>query len=214
VEGILTEPVVFGAAYSVYVRIVRLVLEEKGIPYHLHQVDIFATGGPPADYLQRHPFARVPAFEHDEFCLYETGAIVRYIDEAFPGPALQPDNLKARARVNQILSILDNYTYRTLVWDIFVERVDAPRNGRETDEERIAAALPKAEICLSVLEKLMGDNHYLAGPALTLADLHAAPMFDYFCSTPESDRLLENFSGLSRWWERMVGRASMIATQF
>ncbi len=89
---------VFGAAYSVYVRIVRLALEEKGVPYRLEEVDIFAEGGPPEDYLQRHPFGRIPAFEHDGFRLFESGAIGRYVDEAFDGPPLMPDGAGAGAR--------------------------------------------------------------------------------------------------------------------
>ena len=72
----MSEPIVFGAAYSVYVRIVRLALEEKGVAYRLEEVDIFAEGGPPADHLARHPFARIPAFEHEGFALFETAAIV------------------------------------------------------------------------------------------------------------------------------------------
>ena len=91
--------IVFGAAYSVYVRIVRLALEEKGVPYRLEEIDIFAEGGPPADYLARHPFARIPAFEHEGFCLFEAAAITRYVDEAFDGPALMPQDAKMRARV-------------------------------------------------------------------------------------------------------------------
>jgi len=114
----LAEPILFGAAYSVYVRIARLALVEKGVAYRLEEVDIFAEGGPPADHLARHPFGRIPAFEHDGFRLYESGAIARYVDEAFPGPVLQPAAPKARARVNQAISILDSYAYRTLVWDI------------------------------------------------------------------------------------------------
>lgn len=84
------KPRLFGADYSVYVRIVRLVLAEKGIDYDLVPVDIFAESGPPPGYLDRHPFGRIPAFEHEGFRLYETGAIARYIDEAFPGISLQP----------------------------------------------------------------------------------------------------------------------------
>ncbi len=68
----MTEPIVFGAPYSVYLRAVRLALEEKGVPYRLEEIDIFADGGPPKDYLARHPFGRIPAFEHDGFRLYET----------------------------------------------------------------------------------------------------------------------------------------------
>ncbi len=47
------KPVVFGAPYSVYVRAVRLALEEKGIDYELVPVDVFASGGPPAAHMTR-----------------------------------------------------------------------------------------------------------------------------------------------------------------
>ncbi|CAM5211102.1 Glutathione S-transferase OS=Bosea thiooxidans OX=53254 GN=ARD30_25575 PE=4 SV=1 [Bosea thiooxidans] len=73
------------APYSVYVRAVRLALEEKGVAYRLDPVDVFAKDGPPASLLERQPFGRIPAFEHDGFRLYEAGAIERYVDEAFPG---------------------------------------------------------------------------------------------------------------------------------
>ena len=180
----MSDPILFGAAYSVYVRIARLALVEKGVAHRLVEVDVFAEGGPPADYLARHPFGRIPAFQHDGFRLYESGAITRYVDEAFPGPALQPAAPKARARVNQAISILDSYAYRPLVWDIFVERVRAPQNGRAPDEAKIAAALPRAETCLAALEAAMADSPWLAGPSLTLADLHAAPIFAYAVLAP------------------------------
>jgi glutathione S-transferase len=209
----LAEPILFGAAYSVYVRIARLALVEKGLAYRLEEVDIFAEGGPPADYLARHPFGRIPAFEHDGFRLYESGAISRYVDEAFPGPALQPAAPKARARVNQAISILDSYAYRTLVWDIYVERMRAAENGRVTDEAKIAAALPRAETCLAALEALMAEGPWLAGAALSLADLHAAPIFAYAVLAPEGRDLLACHDGLRRWWERMALRPSMAATR-
>ena len=77
------KPAVFGAPYSVYVRSVRLTLEEKTVDYDLVPVDIFAAGGPTREQVARHPFGKIPAFEHDGFRLYEAGAIARYIDEAF-----------------------------------------------------------------------------------------------------------------------------------
>ena len=120
------KPIVFGAPYSVYVRAVRLALEEKGVSYELVPVDIFAPGGPPADHMNRHPFGKIPAFEHEGFRFYEAGAVTRYIDETFVGPSLQPADPRSRARMSQIISILDSYAYRTLVWDIYVERVARP----------------------------------------------------------------------------------------
>jgi len=90
-------PVLYGAAYSVYVRAVRLALAEKGVACRLVEVDVFAPGGPPPEHLARHPFGKIPAFEHDGFRLYEAGAISRYVDEAFEGPPLQPARPRERA---------------------------------------------------------------------------------------------------------------------
>src|SRR5215469_3673466 len=146
-----TIPILYGAPYSVYVRAVRLTLEEKGVPYELVPIDIFASEGIPPEHKARHPFGKIPAFDHAGFRLYEAGAITRYVDEAFPGARLQPDDPPGRARMNQIISILDSYAYRTLVWDVYVERVSKPATGAECDEGRIEAALPKAETCLSAL---------------------------------------------------------------
>lgn len=208
------EVIVFGAAYSVYVRIVRLTLEEKGVAYRLEKVDIFAEGGPPAEHRARHPFGRIPAFEHDGFRLFETAAIARYIDEAFDGPALMPRGAQARARVNQITGLLDSYGYRALVWDVFVERVRAPQEGRASDEAKIAAGLETAETVLATLEDLMNDTGggpYLVGADLTLADLHAAPMIGYFRQAPEGAALLARHPNIARWWEQMEGRESVQA---
>jgi glutathione S-transferase len=207
------EPIVFGAAYSVYVRIVRLALAEKGIAYRLQEVDVFAEDGPPPDYLARHPFGRIPAFEHDGFRLYETSAITRYVDETFAGPRLQPDDAKRRARMNQIIGILDSYAYRPLVWDIYVERISAPQEGRAADEAKIAAALPRAALCLDVLADLMDGAPFLAAETLTLADLHAAPMFAYFQAAPEGAALVAERPALTAWWRRIAGRPSMTATR-
>jgi glutathione S-transferase len=209
----IEQPRLFGADYSVYVRIVRLCLIEKGVGYELLPIDIFAAAGPPLDYLTRHPFGRIPAFEHAGFSLYETAAIVRYIDEAFEGPALQPSSARKRARCNQLISIADNYAYRHLVWGIYVERVSKPGRGAPMDEAKITAAIPKARVCLKAMSDLMADNPWLAGEELTLADLYAAPMFDYFQLAPEGADLIRRHENLKTWWSRIAERPSMLATK-
>jgi Glutathione S-transferase len=72
-EAAMSDPIIYGPAYSTYARSVRLALEEKGVPYKLEAVDIIQGAGNAADHLRRQPFAKVPAFEHDGFALYETG---------------------------------------------------------------------------------------------------------------------------------------------
>jgi len=206
-------PRVFGADYSVYVRISRLCLVEKGIEYDLVPLDIFAQGGPPADYLARHPFGRIPAFEHCGVSLYETGAIARYIDEAFEGPKLQPLGAVGRARCNQLISIADNYAYPQLVWGVYVERVSKPGRGVPLDEQKLAAAVSNARVCLMAMSELMADGPWFVGEQLTLADLYIASMFAYFLMAPEALELISPHANLKTWWSRVVARPSMAATK-
>ena len=208
----MSDPTLFGASYSVYVRAARMTLLEKGVPHRLVEVDIFAEEGPPAGYLERQPFGRIPAFEHDGFRLYETGAITRYVDEAFDGPPLMPDGARARARVNQIIGVIDSYLYRPLVRDIYVERCLRPAEGRATDEAKIAAALPLARTCLAALEELLDQKGpWLGGTQITLGDLHLAPMAAYFTLAPEVAALMG--PRLARWWEAMAARPTLTSTR-
>lgn len=207
-------PQLFGASYSVYVRIARLTLLEKGVAFDQREVDIFAEGGPPADYARLQPFGRIPAFVHGDFTLYETGAITRYVDEAFAGPALQPTDAKLRARMNQIISIADSYLYRPLVWGIYVARDEAAKNSAPLDQAAFDEAVARSRQTFAALADLCGDGPWLLGEALSLADLHLAPMIAYGCVTEECRALLQEQPRLSAWWNRMNARASMAATRF
>lgn len=206
------KPVLYGASYSVYVRVARLALLEKKIDHDLVEIDIFAEGGPPPDYLKLQPFARIPALQHGDLSIYETGAITRYLEEAFPGPRLLPEAPAARARVNQVMSVLDHYLYRPLVWDIYVARDEAAKTGEAADEAAITYAIFKTRHCLKVLEE--GVGHWLAGDELTLADLYAAPMIAYGLKTEEGRILLGERPRLTAWWERISMRPSMAATTY
>ncbi len=205
--------VVYGESYSVYVRIVRLVLEEKGADYLLEPIDIFAEEGVPAGYLKRHPFGKIPAIEHDGFRLYETVAIAQYIDEVLPGPALMPEDPRARARMRQIIAILDSYGYRPFVWDIFVERVRKPQEGAVSDEAVIAQGCVDARTCLKALADLRGEGDLFLGDRPGLADCHAYPMLRYMQLAPEGSALLEEAGWPLRFLEAMDRRPSVAATR-
>jgi len=210
VDNPASRPIVYGAAYSVYVRAVRLTLIEKGVAYDLVEADVFGNPSQRAAQLQRHPFGKIPAFEHQRFHLYESQAIERYVDEAFGGPTLQPTDLRDRARMNQVLSVLDAYVYPQLVWGVHLERVEKPQRGLQPDQARLAEALAKSRICLLALTQIMGDGPWLAGPSLTLADLHAAPMLDYFCRAPEGRDLLGQFPKIAVCFGAMADRLDAV----
>lgn len=209
----LTEPVtLYGADYSVYTRIARLVLEEKGVPYGFEPVDIFEKAEL-EDYLLRHPFSKIPALEHDGFPLYETGAICRYVDEAFDGPALQPEDAKARARMVQAASILDSYGYRVLVWDVYFERVRVPQKGGTSDEKRITDGLAMSEKVLRALDDIRGGERWLAGGTLSLADCYAYPMIVLFRMAGEGEEMFNRYGGLGEWYRSFGARASARSTR-
>lgn len=205
----MTKPILYGADYSVYVRIARMTLEEKGVDYELVPLDIFAADGIPAWYLEHHPFGRIPAFEHDGFRLFETAAIARYVDEAFPGPALQPADPRGRARMNQVIGMFDAYGYRAMVWDVAVERLEKT----PADESLIADGLRQAETVLEVLTSLKAKGPWLLGDQITLADLHAAPIIAYFVKVAEGCDLLARFADIQEWHARIADRASFARTE-
>jgi len=201
--------IVHGVAGSPYVQAVRLVLEEKQATYDFAAMPS-GTSKEPA-HLARHPFGRVPAFKHDEFALYETQAIVRYIDETFAGPSLVPAGARQRARMNQILGIVDWYAFPSWAVKIAVQRLFVPRSGRTPDEAVIESAMPEAATCVRELDRFREENGgpYLVGAVPTLADFVVAPFYAYLAKTPEGKRLLEPHQGLRGWWERMSARDSV-----
>ena len=166
----------------------------------------------PASYLALHPFKRVPTLIHDEFPLYETGAITRYLDEAFPGPRLQPAEPRHRARCTQVVSIVDRYVYWPLVRQVFSHRVFRPRFALPSDAAELQRGLQAAPAVLAALERIASDAGYLCGADLSLADLHLAPMIGYFVLADEGDALLQQHPKLGDWWSTMSLRAAYRAT--
>src|SRR5712691_1766310 len=165
----MARPIVYGPAGSTYVWSTRLALAEKGVAHELVEIPFGEHRQEP--HLARHPFAKVPAFEHDGFELYETQAILRYIDEGFPVAPLQPTDLHQFARMSQIIGIVDAYAWPSIAGAILFNRMLAPRFGLPVDEAAVAAAVPQARLCLAEFARLMGEQTWLAGERVSLADL-------------------------------------------
>ena len=191
--------VLYGYRYSVYLRIVRMTMLEKGIGWTHVEIDPFAKIIP-ADYLALHPFGRVPALKHGDFVLYETAAITRYVDEAFAGPRLQPSGPQERARMNQVIAIADSYGYWPMVRQVFSPRVFNAALGTVPDESVIAEGIARSHTVLGALEKLAAGGRFLVGDALTLADIHLAAMMAYFTAAEDGRTALSAYPGLSAWW--------------
>jgi glutathione S-transferase len=203
--------VLHGYRYSVYLRVVRLVLAEKGVTYDRVEVNPFVADIS-ADYLELHPFGRVPTLIDDGFVLYETSAITRYVARVFPGPNLQPDDPRAMARMDQIIAVVDAYAYWPLVRQVFSHRVFRPAAGQPTDEVEVAKGLAASARVLKALEDLAAPAAFLTGEKASLADFHLAAMLAYFTEAPEGLDLLAGHKRLAGWWRDFARRPAMAAT--
>lgn len=202
---------VYGAPYSTYTRSALIALREKGVAHALAEVDIFKPI--PAEHLARQPWGKIPALDHDGFELYETNAVLRYIDEGFPGASLQPDDPRGRARMTQIIGIVDSYGYKPIVVELFVQRAAMPMMGQASDEAKIAAALPEAEKALDALLAVRGQGPFMVGGRFGLADIHLAPVLAYLRQTPEGRAMIERRPALGAFWEQVSERASVSDTR-
>lgn len=132
----------YGFRPSVYCWIVRLALRLRGAEATWIEVDPFDDPGP--DYRTLHPFGRVPTLDHDGFVLYETAAIVRYLDAVLPGPRFATPTPRQAARQAQIVGVLDAYGYHPLVRAVFGHGVYRPRLGEPADPARRQEGLDAA----------------------------------------------------------------------
>jgi glutathione S-transferase len=207
----MSDIVIHGVPGSPYVRSALLGLEERGLRY---QLAVLPKGTVRSEeHLRRHAFGRIPVMDHGDFRLYETQAILRYVDTLGSGPSLVPQDRQAAARMNQIIGIVDWYVFPAVTVGIIAERLMSQYFwGRPADETNIAAALPQARTCIRELERLKGAANFMTGEQLSLADLMLAPHLEYFLATPEGAELLKGTS-LQGWLTRMGLRASMQATQ-
>jgi glutathione S-transferase len=201
---------VYGVPGSPFMRSVCAAMEEKGEPY---RIQAFGPGGMrDDDQRPLHPFGRIPVIDHGDFRLYETQAILRYVDTTFPDPVLQPTDPRALARMNQIVGINDWYLFPQVARIIVFQRIVGPvLMGTAPDEAAVAAALPDAARCFNELDRLLGDHAFLAGDRLSIADLMVAPQLSYLAAIPECAGLMQG-TRLQAWLGRMDARASMQAT--
>jgi glutathione S-transferase len=195
----------FGTPESVYVRVVRLILAVKKLDHDFVVADVFENRGLPVDYAARHPFRRIPSIEIDGVGLYETDAIVHYLDAIFPHPAMIPSDPLEAARMRQIMRVVDAYAYRALVWDIYVPRWW--RDGALTSPE----ALATARHVLIALEALMTPVFLVSPP--TLGWCYLAAVLAVTDSVETGTGLIDEVPSLRAWWKGIRQTPVMVATR-
>ena len=151
--------------------------------------------------------------DHGDFSLYETQAILRYLDRVLPAPPLTPADPKAAARMDQAMNVNDCYLFNGVANVILFQRVVGPRlMGLTPDEGLIAETMPKAEAVFGELERLLAGKPYFSGDDVSLADILLACHVDFFLGTPEWDHLSPTRPSVVSWLERMHERPAMTKT--
>ena len=204
----MTELFLYGAPFSSFVRTTRMALEERGVPYTLKPC---APGHVEGD--ARHPFSKIPFMRYGDFILAESIAIIRFTEREFPdAPSLWPSDSRSAALCDQWVSTIIDSVRPHIGSGICFPRLAAPVLGLPVDEAAVAAAAARLPATLDALERPLAAQPYLAGVAMSLADLYLLPLIHYLGMTPEGQAVLPDYKALAAWQTRMAERPSVQAT--
>jgi glutathione S-transferase len=160
------------------------------------------------DYLLKSPMGKIPLLETEQGCITETDAILDYLDEAFPGPKLFPQDAFARAKVRQLMKVQELYIEtpaHNLVGIIF---------GREVAQSVKDASQPEARRGLAALGRLVSFSPWIAGNEFTAADIvvfYSFVLSNRLTKLTYAWDMLPEVPGLAAWFERF--RALAITQQ-
>jgi glutathione S-transferase len=186
---------------------VRIVLDEKRIPYELISVPFSRA----TSYEPKHPMVvrlnpkqQVPVLVDGDLAVYDSTLINEYLEDRYPEPPLLPREPQAKARCRQLEAAADEVLFphvMTLIYEVFYEPV-----GRARDEERIAAARRAIAEHYAGLERTIGEGTYLCGD-FTVADV------GYFLTVTFASNLGAPLTDaeprLKAWYDRVLARPSV-----
>ena len=166
-------------------------------------VDLFTGEHMQPAFAIINPNQAVPVLDDDGFRLTECSAILKYLAEKFDLPEY-PKNLKARARVNEVMDWFNTGFYRDWAYNMLYPQIFPHHKRPSEDGQKVAVewGRDKAGFWLSVLNDhyLGKGNKYLLGDQITVADYMGAG----FVSAGELIRYdLTKFPNVKAWLDRM-----------
>ena len=198
---------IIGAPQSNFVWACRIACAEKELPYELTAV---FPHTPEVDAI--HPFGKIPAMRHGDVTLFESRAILYYIDHAFPGAPLAPRDPAGGAQVEQWISVV-NTTIDPLIMRQYLLGYFFPGTPDGSPNRTVIdAAAAKMEPHFAVLDRAVGKTGFLVGNALSLADINLLPILYYMSKLPESGAMLKAKPNLAGYVERLLARKTIADT--
>lgn len=151
---------------------VWLALEYKGIPYEQKTLSFSAGDLKKPDYLALNPRHRVPVIVDDGFALYESAAILEYLEDKWPGdPRIFAADLRQRALQRRMVREADQYFADAMVQ---LARAVLFTPQEQWSEEQIAAAAAGVKNELALWEAAIAGD-YLTGASVSAADCTLYP---------------------------------------
>jgi glutathione S-transferase len=190
---------------STYSRRVLIALTEKDIAYEGVAIDMAARKHKEAAYLALNPYGRVPTLEEDGFVLYESTAILDYLEATHPKPALTPTDARSRALVEMHMKLCDLQMTRPWAAIVFPKRFLPKERWNET---AMAEARAEVDKHLAIVERQLGDRQFLVGDRFTLADLCYLPFLEFL---PLAE--IKPPPVIAAWSERLLARPSAQKTK-
>jgi glutathione S-transferase len=206
-EKAMTKIQIIGAPFSSYVWVVRMVCEEKAVPY-----DLVPAGLHSPEVCAIHPIGKVPVMRHGEIALFESKAIATYIDKAFPGPKLVPDDAPGAAEVEQWVSLVNTTIDPCLIRTYVLGHLIPTGADDNPDRAAIDGALPVMQTQIGVLDRAVARTGYLAGESFTLADINLMPVLYFVQRFPEGAEMIQSANSLSAYFARHARRPSFQAS--
>jgi glutathione S-transferase len=183
---------------------VKIVLQEKGLPYDRVTLDLAKKEQKQPEFLKLNPYGKVPVINDDGRVLFESCIINEYLDEKYRQPALMPEDPYLRGRGRVLVDYGLNYTHEPY-WALRGEMLekDSERNSTVMEEKR--QTLRKL---LQYLEDALEERSYFLGD-ISLTDIDILPRFlrmESYGALPAS-----SLPRLSAWLQRMKARPSVKA---
>lgn len=181
---------IYGFKPSTYTQSALLVAAESG-----QSIEPTPLAFKEASHFALHPYGKMPVLEHGDVRLFETLAIVTYLDRTFGRSRLHPQNAADEARMLQWASAAIDYCYEPLVSAL---HEDAPPSE----------ALAAAGKALKLLDAGVSGSTYFAGSELSLADFLLYPMVEFACAKI-GDGAAKGLPSLNRWVDKMGKQQSV-----
>jgi len=196
----------YGFVFSTFVRTARLGLHEKGIDYESMPLEMGSE-----EHLRLNPFGKIPVLTHGDTVIYESLAIAAYLDTHFGGPRLLPDGPDSVRTMRRIGAYNDS-VQKALTMGVIFERMAKPMFGMETDEQTVAASLPKVERMLPVIDAALAEAPWFRGAEPNQADWYFVPCMAYATQCRGVQEMIAAQPHLTDWFARVSARESFAAT--